>query len=862
MMQQYHDAKKLCGEALLLFRMGDFYELFYDDAKTAAKALGLALTSRDKGENAVAMAGFPHHQLESYLGKLIRQGFRVAICEQVEDPRQAKGLVKREVTRVVTPGTLTDDALLDPRESNFLLACCAEGKTGSAPAAIGLAWIDLSTGRFMATRIPPARLADEITRIGPSEFLTPEGSELLPEHLRQQLAVTTRPAWSFAVNHAQTTLAGHFGVKTMEGFGFDDSDLVAVRAAGAILDYLRETQRASLDHIDTLIPYHTSAQLEIDEATRRSLEITRTIREGRREGTLLAAMDRTVTPMGARLLADWIANPLTNRLEIESRLAAVEEFLADSMLCRDVREELKGVYDTERLLARVTTGRASPRDLSFIGHTLARLPKLKAQLTGRRSVLLQNLEAALDLCPDLRQPLEAALTEQCPLSAAEGGFIRPGFSTELDEFRALAQGGKEWIARYQAEQVAASGIPSMKVGYTRVFGYYIEVTNAHRERIPPHFIRKQTLKNAERYITVELKEYEEKVLTADEKGKELERELFGHLRDQVQAATKRLQTTAAVLACVDALLSLAELARQRNYCRPRVVDEPVLIIKEGRHPVLDIIEPDGTFVPNDSLADGEQGRIFLITGPNMAGKSTYIRQIALITLMAQMGSYVPAREATIGIADRIFARVGASDELSRGQSTFMVEMTETARILNNATDRSLVILDEIGRGTSTYDGLSLAWAIVEFLHDQIGCRTFFATHYHELTDLAKTLPQVQNLSVSVKEWDEKLVFLHKIVTGPADKSYGIHVARLAGIPRQVNSRAKEILAQLEDEHVDGNGRPKIAERARRRKTGELQLTLFAAAEHPLLDEIRDLKVDELSPLDALLKLKQWQQELE
>jgi DNA mismatch repair protein MutS len=861
MMKQYHEAKSQCGDALLLFRMGDFYELFYTDAEQAARAVGLTLTSRDKGENPVPMAGFPHHQLEGYLGKLIRQGYRVAICEQVEDPRQAKGLVRREVTRVVTSGTLTDDGLLDPRESNYLAAVNPAGRGGAPRSELGMAWVELSTGHFQAASLPAERLADEITRIRPAECLVAEGAEFLPPHLHDMVVVSWRPPWTFAAERARDTLCRHFGVHGLDGYGFGDEDQAALGAAGAVLEYLQETQKASLDHITTLVPYDSDRRLKIDEATRRSLEITHTLRDGSRDGSLLSVLDRTVTAMGSRMLADWVTNPQTDLELINGRLGAVAELVQDARLCQLLRDGLRDTYDLERLLARVTTGRAGPRDLSCIGQTLSRLPELKARLTGRRSHLLQQLEAKVDLCPDLRADLEAALQEPCPLSARDGGFIRDGYRQPLDELRELARGGKQWIARYQAEQVQNSGIPSMKVGYNKVFGYYIEVTNTHRDRIPEHFIRKQTLKNAERYVTAELKEYEEKVLAADEKAKQLEYDLFCQLRELVQRATRRLQATASVLAEVDTLVCLAELARQRDYCRPQLVERSILKIADGRHPVLDVLEPAGTFVPNDTVASQEEGSILLITGPNMAGKSTYIRQVALITLMAQIGSFVPAREAVLGVADRIFARVGASDELARGQSTFMVEMTETARILNNATDRSLVILDEIGRGTSTYDGLSLAWAIVEFIHDQIGCRTLFATHYHELTDLASSLDSVRNLSVSVKEWEEKVVFLHKIVDGAADKSYGIHVARLAGVPRAVNERAKEVLSQLENEHLDGNGRPRIARRARRKPPGELQLTLFGAAEHPLLDEIRELSVDELTPIDALLQIKRWQEEL-
>ena len=856
MMQQYHDARSACGDALLFFRMGDFYELFFEDAKTAARILGLTLTSRDKGENPIPMAGFPHHQLDGYLGKLIKKGCRVAVCEQVEDPRQAKGLVRREVTRVVSPGTVTDEALLDPRESNFLTACVAgDGKT-----TFGLAWLELSTGRFLAASLSAHRVADELARIGPSECLLAEGENSEHFALSDRVMLTRRPEWSFSYDTSIEILSKQFGTLTLEGFGFEEQDTLAICAAGAVLEYLHETQKSSLCHIDRLLPYRAGQQLEIDQATRRSLELTRTLRDGDREGSLLAVLDRTVTPMGSRLLGEWLNSPLTEFKAINQRLDAIEELVSEASWAHEIGRELKQVYDLERLVARVSTGRASPRDLSFVGRTLQRLPGIKDQLSARNSQLLKQLEGDLDLCPDIQVKLEAALVDDCPLAAREGGFIRAGFNGELDSLRELAAGGKQWIANYQAEQVNQAGIPSLKVGYNKVFGYYIEVTNAHRDKIPQHFIRKQTLKNAERYITPELKEYEEKVLKADEKATDLEYELFLELRESVGLATRRLQTTAVVLAMLDVLAGLAALARSRNYCRPVLLEETVLEIIDGRHPVLDILEPQGTFVPNDIVMDtGET--IQIITGPNMAGKSTYIRQVALLTLMAQMGSFVPARKARVGIADAIFARVGASDELSRGQSTFMVEMTETARILNMASQRSLVILDEIGRGTSTFDGMSLAWSIIEYIHDRIGCRTLFATHYHELTDLDRSLESVSNLNVSVKEWEDNVVFLHKIVPGAADKSYGIHVARLAGVPGEVNQRAKDILAQLEAEHLDERGRPKIARPDKSRSSGGLQLSLFGVAEHPILDEIREQKINDLTPLEALEQLQRWQTQL-
>ncbi len=853
MMQQFHDAKAACPGALLLFRMGDFYELFQDDAQEAARLLGLTLTSREKGENAMPMAGFPHHQLDNYLAKLIAAGRRVAICDQVEDPKLAKGLVKREVTRVVSPGTLTDEALLDPGESNFLAALVAGPR-------VGLSWVELSTGRFLATTIAPDRVPDELARIAPREcLLSDEAPAPGPSTTAAVACWTRRPAWAFAAQAAREACQRQFGTSTLEGFGFDDDDQPGIRAAGALLEYLQESQRCNLAHLDRLTPYRDHRALALDAATRRSLELTRTIRDGRREGTLLAVLDRTVTAMGSRLLADWLANPLVDVAAIEERHTAVAELVADGGLAESLRDQLRQIYDLERLLARVTTGRASPRDLSSVSRTLARLPLIKARLTARQAPLLNRLEGELDLCVEVRGALSAALVDDCPLSPREGGFIRPGYDVELDRLRLLAAGGKQWIAQYQAQEIERSGIPTLKVGFNKVFGYYIEITNPHKHKVPAGYTRRQTVKNAERYVTEELKQYEEQVLSADERSQQLEYDRFLALRAITAEALGPLLATARVLAALDALVGLAHLARERGYCRPSMNDDGRLRIVDGRHPVLDICQPAGEFVPNDTLCECDTGRVLLITGPNMAGKSTYLRQTALLVLMAQMGSFVPARTAEIGVADRIFARVGASDELARGQSTFMVEMTETARILHTATERSLVILDEIGRGTSTYDGVSLAWAVVEHLHDRVGCRTLFATHYHELTDLEKTLPRVQNLNVVVREWQDEVVFLHKIAPGAADKSYGIQVARLAGVPGEVLERAKGILWQLESQHLGADGRPHLA--PSRPRQSRLQLTLFEPADHPLLDQVRGVNVDELTPLAALALVKAWQDSL-
>ncbi len=859
MMRQYHEAKAACGDALLLFRMGDFYELFFEDAKIAARELGLTLTSRDKdSDNPTPMAGFPHHQLDSYLRRLILAGFRAAVCEQVEDPKQAKGIVRREVTRVVSAGTLTDDQLLVPQEANYLAAVyqpVAKKQDKNGVPLLGIAWAELSSGRFEAGVFPADRLEDELARIAPAEVLLPEDDVQLRSPALQQWNITRRPAWTFGADESLRVLLSHFKAHSLEGFGFNDEHRPAVQAAGAVMAYLKETQSCGLAHFERLTAYHQSPVMQIDAATRRSLELTRTLRTGERSGSLLSVIDHTVSPMGARRLADWLSAPLLDRATISQRQAAVGELLQRSSLRDSIRSQIREMFDLARLLGRIATGRCTPRDLLQVGCTLASLPKLRELLAERDSVLLRELQSQISPCQPLREQLQRGLVDDCPMTTVDGGFIREGFDAELDALRELANGGKQWIARYQAEQIQVTGITSLKVGFTKVFGYYLEVTNTHREKIPPHFIRKQTLKNCERYITDELKQYEEKVLAADEQAKDREVHLFGVLRDACQAELHSLRTTAEALAQLDAIAGLAELAARGGYVRPELVDEPMLEIEEGRHPVLDAVLARGEFVPNDCFASPEHGMLLLITGPNMAGKSTYIRQVALLTILAQVGSYVPAKRAVIGVADRVFARVGASDELSRGQSTFMVEMVETARILNTATPRSLLILDEIGRGTSTYDGLSLAWAICEHIHEQIGARTLFATHYHELTQLSDTMPRVTNLNVAVKEWDDQVVFLHRIVPGGADKSYGIHVARLAGIPGPVNERAKEILAQLEDAQRDRYDQPKIQPPTPRRSAAPMQLTLFGFADHPVLDELRKPSLDTLTP-EAALELVQ------
>lgn len=866
MMERYKVVKAEHPGAILLFRMGDFYELFYEDAQNASRVLGLTLTSRDKSsENPVPMAGFPYHQLDGYLQKLIQAGFRAAICDQVEDPKKAKGLVRREVTRVVTPGTLTDDQMLDPRQSNFL-ACVAPSKN-----SVGLAWLELSTGRFQLTELEPSQLQDELARIRPAECLIPEsaaqdGQLRMRQPDPQSPVLTTRPDWCFSRDEAQRLLNEHFGTKTLEGFDIDDSP--AVTAAGVLLDYVRETQRTALPHISRLEPWRRTRHMMIDEATRRSLELAQTLRDGRRDFTLLGVMDETCTPMGSRLLAEWLSSPLMDIEQITQRQDAIEELISQLSLRDDIRELLKQTYDLQRLTSRIATGRCSPRDLVCLARTLEQLPRLRAKLAERRSKRLQTLEQRIELCPEAHTSITAAIVDEPPVNVTDGGVIRPGFNSELDEFRDLMRGGRQWMAAYQAKEIERTGISSLKIGFNKVFGYYLEVTAANRDRVPAEYIRKQTLKNQERFITPELKEYEDKVLRAEDRAKALEQELFAELREQVATFVPLLLRTADSMAEIDVLAGLATLASNAGYCRPVLTADPVMEISEGRHPVLDRLLPAGQFVPNDvrlglNGSDESQraiGRVQIITGPNMAGKSTYIRQAALISIMAQMGSFVPAKQARVGIADRVFARVGASDELARGQSTFMVEMTETARILNSATERSLVILDEIGRGTSTYDGISLAWAITEFLHDEIQCRTMFATHYHELTDLTTTLRHAANWNVAVQESNDDVVFLHRIVEGAAGRSYGIHVARIAGVPRQVTERATTILATLEEEHLNSEGRPKVPQRETSRQKRQ-QLSLFDFPEDPLLNEIRNLQVDHLSPMQALQELYRLRKQL-
>ncbi|MBK9127745.1 MAG: DNA mismatch repair protein MutS [Phycisphaerales bacterium] len=849
-MRQWHEQKAQAGDAILLFRMGDFYEMFYADAELGARVLGIALTSRDASRT--PLAGIPHHALESYLRKLVDAGYKVAISEQVEDPRQARGVVRREIVRVVTPGTLTDDALLERTQSNLLAAVLPVHDEA------GLAALELSTGHFVVQTCPLGRVVDELARLNPAEILLPDESPAARQQLdvlladRVAAARTYRNPTDFGVQRAEHVLREQFETLGLEGFGFDKVD-AALRAAGALLVYVRETQRAAARHLRPPRRRSAGEHLVLDPVTLRSLEIDRTLRTGSREGTLAWALDRTSNPMGARLLRDWLRFPLADRGEIERRQRLVGALVESPAVRGAIQEALRGTADLQRLIGRLGVQRASPRDLRSLGDGLARLAPLRAELRRLHDPDAAALADALDGLDGLAARLCAALRPDAPLVLREGGIFADGYDPELDRLRSIGRDGQRWLAEFQAREMQRTGIPSLKVAYNSVFGYYIEITHAHQARgVPADYVRKQTVKNAERYINDELKRFEGEVLTAEARACELEHERFVALRDGLLAEIPALQRAAAALAELDVLAGWGQLAAERGYCRPKWVDEPVLRIEAGRHPVLEQTL-GANFVPNDTDLAVGSGSLALITGPNMAGKSTYIRQVALLTLMAHAGCWVPAQSMTLGLVDRIFTRVGASDELARGQSTFMVEMVETANILHNASDRSLVILDEIGRGTSTFDGVALAWAITENLATRVGCRTLFATHYHELTELGELLEPVRNLNVAVREYEDQVVFLHRIVPGAADRSYGLHVAKLAGVGREVLERANAVLCELEKTFSRESHRPVLAAVQRRRQR---QLRLFEEPEEQAVRLLRELKLEDLPPEAAARKLRE------
>ena len=863
-MRQYQQFKQQHPGYVLFFRMGDFYEMFWEDAKLAAKTLGVALTSRNKGAvDEIPMAGVPFHAVENYLRKMIAAGHKVAICEQVEESGgagSAKGLIKREVVRLMTPGTLTDDPLLEGRADNFL-AAVAFNVTKADGFRAALAWVELSTGNCVAMSGSQGQILDEIGRLRPAEVLVPEHATGQTHEIGKLIealgiqAITPRPGWQFTAHHAKEQLVRQWQTKTAGGFGFADDD-PAVMATAAVLSYLEETQKSNLAHLKPLRRHLVEDFLSIDPASWRSLEIDRTVRSGTAEGSLLSAIDRTKTSMGGRMLRQWLRSPLRDREHIEARQSAIAALLASPMDMKVIVDGLDDICDVERIIARIAVGRASPRDLAGLSRCLESLPVLFDRLgkLPRFEDIAPELLGQRTFCEEQSVFLRSAILAEPAPHLREGGVIADGFDAELDRLRSLATNSQQWLAQYQGQLVAESGIPSLKVGYNKVFGYYIEVTETHRDKAPVNWTRKQTVKNAERYITPELKNFESDVLSARDRSVAFEQTLFEQIRQALLPQVPVFQELAHGLGRLDVLAALAMLAQERRYCRPTISDDRVLDIVDGRHPVLEQ-QLGSEFVAND-VSFGEADVLQLITGPNMAGKSTFIRQVSLIVLLSQVGSYVPAKSVTLGLVDRLFTRIGASDELHSGQSTFMVEMTETANILNNATDRSLVILDEIGRGTSTLDGLSLAWAIAEHIAGDVRSRTLFATHYHELTDLAQRFKGVKNLNVSVREWEDQVVFLHRIVEGGTDRSYGIHVARLAGVPKAVLQRARQLLGELAVHHVAPN------KAARHRKTeNDAQMDLFVDPAKEVARMIGGADLNQMTPLQAMGLLQELKTKL-
>jgi len=864
LMRQYSAIKERHPNALLLFRLGDFYELFFEDAVVAAKELQITLTSRNKEKGvAIPMCGVPYHAAEGYIAKLVRRGYRVAICDQMEDPRLTKKLVKREVTRVVTPGTAIDSQMLEPRENNYL-AAMAE-RDGN----VGVAFVDLSTGDFRATEFSgpevSSRLQEELDRMRPSELLVASRPTSPADPRSTPLASLTQTPledWVFAEEYGARLLREHFRVATLAGYGLEGHAL-AVAAAGAALHYVRETQRGSLSHLDGIRFYQQQDSLVLDPTTLRNLELVEPAFGESRAATLLGILDECVTSLGARKLKAWMLRPSLDRAELEARLDVVEEFLKSTIEREELRRAMGGVQDLERLLSKVTLETAHARDLLALKQSFQALPLLRTYLHHFQAARLKDLWERLDELGDVRELIEKAIHPDPPVLLNEGGLIRPGYHAELDELRDLSQNSKRLLALIEARERERTGIASLKVRFNSIFGYYIEVSKPNLHLAPADYERKQTLVNAERFTTPELKELEAKILDAEERSRTLERELFLTIRRQVANEARRIRQTAAVLAELDVLACFAHLAAERHYHRPEFSQNGEMVIQRGRHPVIERLSEEGQsgkFVPNDLYMNGSTDLILIITGPNMGGKSTYLRQAALITLMAQMGSYVPATRAQLPIFDRIFTRIGASDNLARGRSTFMVEMTEAASILNTATPRSLVLLDEVGRGTATFDGLAIAWAVVEHLQARTRPKTLFATHYHELTELAELLPGVRNYHVSVRESGSNIVFLRKVEQGSADKSYGIEVARLAGLPSKVIARAREILSRHEQtEHTLSE---RLASKPDKAETGPVQLTIFTPLNAEVVNAIEKADLDNLKPIEALNLLAELKKQIQ
>ena len=875
MMQKYLETKEQYKDCILFYRLGDFYEMFFDDAITVSRELEITLTGKSCGqEERAPMCGVPYHAVDGYLTRLVAKGYKVAICDQVEDPKQAKGLVKREVTRIVTPGTILDAQAIDETKNNYIMCIVYIADR------YGVSVADITTGDYFVTELPDGgKLKDEIYRFMPSEIICNEAfymSGLDLEDLKERfhMAVYSLESWYFDDTACREKLMEHFKVSSLAGLGLSDYDC-GVLSAGALLQYLLETQKNDLSHMTRITPYTTGKYMMLDSSTRRNLELCETLREKQKRGSLLWVLDKTKTAMGARMLRKFIEQPLIEKQGILRRLDAVEELKQSAISREEIREYLSPVYDLERLITRITYGTANPRDLTAFAGSLSMLPPIRYLLEEMESSLLKDIYAELDPLEDLCTLVQNAIADEPPLAMKEGGIIRDGYNEEVDTLRRAKSEGKDWLAKLEQDEREKTGIKTLRIKYNKVFGYYLEVTNSYKELVPDYYTRKQTLANAERYITPELKELEDTILGAEDKLYALEYELYCTIRDTIAAEVKRIQTTAKAIASLDVFSSLALVAERNNYVRPKINESGKIDIKDGRHPVVEQMIPNGTFICNDTLLDDKKQRVSIITGPNMAGKSTYMRQAALIVLMAQIGSFVPAAKADIGLVDRIFTRVGASDDLASGQSTFMVEMTEVANILRNATSKSLLILDEIGRGTSTFDGLSIAWAVVEYISDSklLGAKTLFATHYHELTELEGKIDNVNNYCIAVKEKGDDIVFLRKIVKGGADKSYGIQVAKLAGVPDLVIDRAKEIVEELVNEDITirvseiaVGGKDSVAKKkAKPKKYDEMDLAQFSlfdtVKDDDVLEELKNIDVGNLTPVDALNTIYRLQNKL-
>ncbi len=859
LMRQYAQVKAKYPDTILLFRMGDFFETFDDDARITARVLGITLTRRGNGAaGETPLAGFPHHALDAYLPRLLKAGHRVAICEQLEDPKFAKGIVRRDVIEVVTPGVAFSDKVLEQKQNNYLAAVALPHALASGDEQVGFSFIDVSTAEFRAAEFPFRHLNEQVAALNPSELLVQKrDATTLQQVLRESFRglMTRIEDWIVNVDYARDLLLNHFGVQSLKGFGLDRYES-GIAAAGMVLSYLQETQKANLLHIRKVTPFDIGSTIALDPSTKRNLEITSSI-AGSQEGTLIAVLDHTRTPMGGRLLKRWIGQPLTILEPITRRLDAVDELTRLTSTRSALADGLLRIGDLERLTTRICTGRATPRDLIGLCGSLRDVAGLRNTLKETTCTELVRVHDALDPLDAVADRIATAIEPDPPLALADGGVIRTGYNADLDDLRDLAISGKRWIADLQKKERERTGITSLKVGFNNVFGYYIEVTNTHREKIPPDYIRKQTLTNAERYVTPDLKDYEEKILHAEERILALETQLFTDVRLAVAARAEALQANAGAIAHLDCYASLATAATAYGYTRPEVNDSTSLEILGGRHPVIERLLPPGEqYIPNDIRLDTGTDQIVILTGPNMSGKSSYLRQAGLIVLLAQIGSFVPAQRAVIGLVDKIFTRVGASDNIASGESTFLVEMHEAAHIVNTATRRSLILLDEVGRGTSTFDGISIAWSLTEYLHEHIGARTLFATHYHELNELADLFPRIKNYKVDVREYGDRVVFLHKVMPGFADHSYGIQVAKLAGLPEEITERAKRILKNLEgsDLTVHGNERSLARQRHGRMSDGDVQLTLFEMKDDALREELDNVDPNSLTPLEALQKL--------